>query len=120
MFGFVTGVNGLECIDVDLKVLSGYKEQKEWFDEYVSFLEDNIEDFKEKFVIAKTRNAGFHILYRCKNPIGNTKIASLEGCKEAILESRGIGGYIFVYENFLTEKEYHNIQEVSEYDREVL
>ena len=120
MFGFVTGVNGLECIDVDLKVLTGYKEQKEWFDEYVSFLEDNIEDFKEKFVIAKTRNAGFHILYRCKNPIGNTKIARLEGCKEAILESRGIGGYIFVYENFLTEKEYHNIQEVSEYDREVL
>jgi len=120
MFGFVTGVNGLECIDVDLKVLTGYKEQKEWFDEYVAFLEDNIEDFKQKFVIAKTRNAGFHILYRCKQPTGNKKIARLEHTKEAILESRGIGGYIFVYENFYTEKEYHDIQEISEYDREVL
>lgn len=120
MYGFVTGVNGLECIDVDMKVLIGYKEQKEWFDEYISFLQDNIEDFKEKFIIAKTRNAGFHIIYRCKNPKGNTKIARLEGGKEAILESRGIGGYIFIYENFLTNKEYHDIQEISEHDRDVL
>lgn len=120
MYGFVTGVNGLECIDVDLKILTGYKEQKEWFDEYVAFLEDNIEDFKQKFVIAKTRNAGFHILYRCKQPTGNKKIARLEHSKEAILESRGTGGYVFVYENFYTEKEYHDIQEISEYDREVL
>ena len=43
-----TGYNDLECIDVDLKVFSTAKEKKEFWTEYLSFLEDNILDFHEK------------------------------------------------------------------------
>jgi len=120
LYGLVTGYNDIECIDVDLKVIIGFKEQKEWFDEYISFLSDNIEDFLEKVVIAKTKNAGYHILYKCKTIQGNTKIAKLQGAKEAILESRGKGGMVVLYDYFFNKREYHDIQEISEYDREIL
>ena len=120
LYGLVTGYNDIECIDVDLKVIIGFKEQKEWFDEYISFLSDNIEDFLEKVVIAKTKNAGYHILYKCKTIQGNTKIAKLQGGKEAILESRGKGGMVVLYDYFFNKREYHDIQEISEYDREIL
>jgi hypothetical protein len=119
-YGIVTGFNNLEVIDVDLKIIVGLKDQQEWWNEYVDFLRDNIEDFDDKFVIAKTRNAGFHIIYRCKKIQGNTKIARLEHSKEAILESRGTGGYIFMYDNFHSKLEYHDVQEITERDRDIL
>tara|TARA_R110000868_G_scaffold168322_3_gene403033 strand:+ start:1591 stop:3834 length:2244 start_codon:yes stop_codon:yes gene_type:complete len=120
LFGLVTGYNNIECIDVDLKVIVGLKDQKEWFDEYIAFLSDNIEDFSTKFVIAKTKNAGYHILYKCQEIQGNTKIAKLEDSKEAILESRGIGGMIVLYDYFHSDLEYHDIKEISVHDRNVL
>jgi hypothetical protein len=104
LYGLVTGVNDVECIDVDLKVIVGLQEQKEWWSEYLSFINDNIEDFSDKVVIAKTKNAGYHILYKCKFPAGNTKIATLKGKKEAIIESRGTGGMVVLYDNFLYSK----------------
>jgi hypothetical protein len=118
--GIVTGYGFLECIDIDLKVFSTAKEQKEWWEEYISFLEDNILDFQEKFVIAKTKNNGYHILFKSKRVEGNTKIAKLKGQKEAIIETRGIGGYVFIYENFLNNKSYRDIDFISDNDRVVL
>jgi hypothetical protein len=118
--GIVTGFNYLECVDVDLKVFSTAKEQKEWWDEFISFMEDNILDFHEKFTITKTKNAGFHILYKTKRVEGNNKLAKLKGHKEAILETRGNGGYVFVYDNFLNEKTYNDIDFVSDEDRDIL
>src|SRR5690606_9646529 len=87
--GIVTGYGFLECIDIDLKVFSTAKEQKEWWEEYISFLDDNILDFYEKFVIAKTKNNGYHILFKTKRVEPNNKIAKLKGHKEAIIETRG-------------------------------
>jgi hypothetical protein len=118
--GIVTGFGYLECLDIDLKVFSTAKEQKEWWEEFLSFVEDNILDFHEKFVITKTKNAGFHILYKTKRVEGNLKIASLKGHKEAIIETRGIGGYVFVYDNFLNNKTYNDIDFISDEDREIL
>ncbi len=63
LFGLVTGYNDVEVIDIDLKVIVGLQQQKKWWQEYLSFIKDNIEDFEDKVVIAKTRNAGYHILY---------------------------------------------------------
>ena len=69
--GIVTGYKGLEVIDIDLKVLPSLKEQQDFWNEYVSFLSDNIDDFDNKFCIYKTVNNGYHILYRCEKIEGN-------------------------------------------------
>jgi hypothetical protein len=42
-------------------------------------LQDNIENFEDKFVIAKTINNGYHILYKTENPDRNKKLAKLKG-----------------------------------------
>jgi len=119
-FGIVTGFNNLEVIDIDCKTLSTLKEQKEFWDEYLGFLKDNIDDFDKKFVIKKTLNKGFHILYKCATLKGNTKIAKLKGSTEALIESRGLGGMVIAYDDTLSTINYHQIQEISEEDREVL
>jgi hypothetical protein len=118
--GIVTGFNGVECIDVDLKVLGSASEKLAFWNEYIGLLKDNILDFEQKFVVAKTMNEGYHIIYRCETPEGNTKIAKLQGQKEYIIETRGVGGYIFIYEKFLFELEYKDIQFISNTDREIL
>ena len=119
-FGIVTGFNNLEVIDVDLKVFATLKEQKEFWDEYIGFLKDNIDDFDKKFVIKKTLNKGFHILYRCNKIVGNTKIAKLKGHTEALIESRGIGGMVIAYQDTLSKINYHEIKEITEEDRDVI
>jgi hypothetical protein len=118
--GICTGYNNLEVIDIDLKVLKSLKDQQDFWAELTGFLRDNIDDFDSKFVIYKTVNNGYHILYRCIKNEGNLKIAKLKGQKEAIIESRGIGGYVFVYENLVSKNSYTEIQEISEEERNVL
>jgi len=120
-FGIVTGFEYLECIDIDLKVFSTAKEQKDFWEEFTGYLKDNILDFDDKLVIYKTKNAGYHILYKSKRVEGNLKLAKLKGHKEAILETRGVGGYIFTYpENKVSKKGYHQIDFITDDDREVL
>ena len=46
--GIITGYDNLECIDVDLKVLNSLKEQQDFWNEYINFLKDNIDDFDNK------------------------------------------------------------------------
>jgi len=118
--GIITGYNNLEVIDVDLKVISGLPEQQSFWKEFISFLRDNIDSFDDKFVIYKTVNNGYHILYRCAKIEGNKKLAKLKGQTEAVIETRGVGGYVFVYENQVSYKDYTEIQEISELDRSVL
>jgi hypothetical protein len=119
-YGLVTGFNDLEVIDVDLKVLQTVTEKKEWWDEYLAFLSDNIVDFMDKVVISKTQSGGYHILYKSKTILGNTKIAKLEGMSEAIIETRGKGGFVVIYDNFLTKKEYHQIDYITEEERNII
>lgn len=118
--GLITGYNNLEVIDIDLKVFNSLHEQQDFWKEYLQFLKDNIDDFDKKFVIYKTKNKGYHILYRCKTIVGNSKIAKLKDQKECIIESRGIGGYVVIYDDKQTKLDYFDIQEISEEDREIL
>lgn len=118
--GIVTGYNNLEVIDIDLKILPSLKEQQDFWNEYISFLKDNINDFDDKFVIYKTINNGYHIIYRCCNIDVNKKLAKLKDFNEAIIETRGVGGYVFVYENQISKLSYTDIKEISELDRSVL
>tara|TARA_B110000014_G_scaffold214564_1_gene167816 strand:+ start:610 stop:2886 length:2277 start_codon:yes stop_codon:yes gene_type:complete len=119
--GIVTGFDYLEVIDVDLKVFSTAKEQKDFWEEYLSLLKDNIFDFDDKFVVYKTKKNGYHILYKSKRAVGNKKIASLKGHTEAVIESRGIGGYVFLYDGKnQSEMTYKDVQFISDEDREIL
>ena len=120
-FGIVTGYDNLECIDIDLKVFSTAKEQLEFYTEYIGYLKDNILDFDEKIVIYKTKNAGYHLLYKSKRVQGNLKLAKLKGHTEAVIETRGVGGYIFTYpENKVSKKSYFNIEYISDDEREII
>jgi len=119
--GIVTGFDYLEVIDVDLKVFSTAKEQKDFWEEYLSLLKDNIFDFDDKFVVYKTKKNGYHILYKSKRVVGNKKIASLKGHTEAVIESRGVGGYVFLYDGKnQSEMTYKDVQFISDEDREIL
>jgi hypothetical protein len=119
--GICTGFEHLEVLDIDLKVFSTAKEQREFWEEFKGYLNDNILDFDEKFCIAKTKSAGYHILYKTKRVEGNLKLAKLKGHKEAVIETRGVGGYVFVYpENVISKKSYFEIDYISDNDREVL
>lgn len=119
--GIVTGYDFLECIDVDTKVFSTQHEKDIFWNEYFQTLQDNIVDFKKKFAVYQTKSGGFHIIYKSKRVQGNTKIASLKGHKEAVIETRGVGGYMFLYpENRFCDLSYFEIQFISDEDREIL
>jgi len=119
--GIVTGFEFLEVIDIDLKVFSTTKEMTDFWNEYLTTLRELIYDFDNKFVIYKTKSGGYHILYKSKRAVGNKKIAVLKGHKEAVIESRGIGGYVFVYpKNKESIKSYFEVDFISDKDRELL
>jgi hypothetical protein len=119
--GIITGFEFLEVIDIDTKVFSTQLEMDSFWNEYLQTLKDTIINFDSKFVIYKTKSGGYHILYKSKRVIGNTKIASLKGHKEAIIETRGIGGYVFIYpKNKVSSKSYFDIDFISDEDRESL
>ena len=120
-WGLVTGFNDVEILDIDLKVLSTTKEQRDFWNEYLTFLKDNILDFDEKFVIYKTMNSGFHIIYKTKRVQGNQKVSKLKGHKECIIETRGNAGMAVIYpEKKYSEKSYFEIEYISDEDREIL
>lgn len=118
--GIITGYNNLEVLDIDLKVFATENERNEFFNEYIQFLKDNIYDFESKFVIVKTKNFGYHILYRCEKIVGNKKIAVLKGMTEAVIESRGIGGYVWIYDKFHQGNSYKDIKIITPEDRDLL
>jgi len=119
--GIVTGFEFLEVIDVDTKVFSTQQEKDDFWNEYYQSLKDNILDFEDKFSVYQTKSGGYHILYKSKRVQGNIKIASLQGHKEAVIESRGIGGYVFVYpDKKYAKRSYFEIDFISDNDREML
>jgi hypothetical protein len=119
--GIITGFEFLEVIDVDLKVFSTASEMQEFWSEYITTLRETIYDFDRKFVIYRTKSGGYHILYKSKRVEGNKKIAALQGHKEAVIESRGNGGYVFVYpENKVGERSYFDVDFITDADRQTL
>lgn len=120
--GIVTGFESLEVVDVDTKVFSTQLEKDQFWKEYYQTLKDNILDFDLKFSVYITQSGGYHILYKSKRVVGNTKIAKLKGHKEALIESRGTGGYVFVYpgKKFENTKGYFQLQFITDEDRATL
>lgn len=119
--GIITGFDFLEVIDIDLKVFSTTKEMTDFWDEYITTLKELIYDFDNKFVIYKTKSGGYHILYKSKRIVGNKKIAVLKGHTQAVIESRGTGGYVFIYpKNKVSLKSYFEVDFITDEDRELV
>lgn len=89
---------GLECIDFD----NHFGDAKDVLSEFISEIEDIYH--KHKFVVESTQNGGYHFLYRCSEVEGNLKLASRpkwspkqnRHVPDAIIETRGEGGYFVV------------------------
>lgn len=118
--GIVTGFDNLEVIDIDLKVYQSPKERHDFWAEFLKLLKDNIYDFESKFVIVKTRNAGYHIIYKSPLVQGNKKIAKVQGINSALIESRGRGGYVWIYEQFEQLQSYSDVVTIDNADYEIL
>ena len=115
----ITGFNDLEVIDLDGKIIKSKTERDAFFKEYFELLENHIEDFYSKFCIAKSQNNGYHILYKSKSLIETTDIASPKGYTKQLIETRGIGGLIHIY-NRVKGLEYDKIDYISDEDRTML
>lgn len=72
--GLVCGVpsGNLECIDIDCK----YDLTGNLFDRYKRLIHEIDEGLLKKLVVQKTKNGGFHFIYRCAEIQGNEKLAN--------------------------------------------
>lgn len=87
--GEVSG--GLEVVDVDVK----NDPARTIGDRYLAALRERAPELLSRLVIQRTGSGGLHLLFRCPGHIeGNLKLTALKGSKEAVLETRGEGGYI--------------------------
>lgn len=99
----LTGIDGLECIDIDNKYsLNG---------DMLQMLTDEVDSLKAGVcipdtVVVKTKSGGFHVLYYCDSPGGNTKLSSryatddeklVDDKVKVLFETRGVGGYIVAW-----------------------
>lgn len=119
-YGCRCGDNDIECLDVDLKVLTSLKERQDFWNDFLSFCRDNIEDFDKKVVKAKTKGKGYHVIYKTKVKQGNKKLARLKDNKEAIFETRGVGGQFILYNKFEGDNRYHDAQYLTDEERDII
>jgi len=118
-FGLVTGFSDVEAIDIDSKILPTKKERDEFLKEYFTLLNNHIDDFYKKVCIVQSQSGGFHILYKSKLVEGAKKIAKPKGYKEALIESKGIGGFVYIYK-VVKGLHYHEIDYISDEDRALM
>ena len=118
-YGYCTGVNEIEVVDIDLKVIQDIDERKSKWSDIISFLRDNIDGFDKKIAVYKTLNFGFHIVYKASNVQGNLKLAKQKDGK-ALIETRGVGGYAVVYPESWNGLEYHEVSHISNEERDTI
>lgn len=124
-FGYACGYNDVFVIDIDLKVLLP-EYRKEFWNEFLDFVKDNIDGFEKKCAVYRTLNFGYHIVYRTRTTMGNTKLAVPrrntvnDDNKQAVIETRGIGGYAVFYDESITEANYHSVERLSQEEHDCL
>ena len=118
-FCIMTGFADIEVIDVDNKVIKNIIERKAFNEEYFNLLDSHIENFYDKFCIVESQSGGFHILFKSKLVQPSHKVSKLKGNSEALIETRGLGGLIHIY-NRIKGLEYHQIDYITDEDRKML
>lgn len=118
-FALITGYDDIEAIDIDSKILKTKQERDSFLKEYFNLLNTHIDDFYKKFCIVQTQSGGYHILYKSKLVEGSKKIAKPKGHKEALIETRGLNGFVYIYK-VVKGRQYHEIDYISDEDRKIL
>jgi len=127
-YGYATGFCDLFTVDIDMKVLPT-ELRKAFFDEFMSFVRDQINAFDSRVAVHRTVNQGYHLTYRVVTDMGNAKIAvpTNTGIKkdgkdtvEALIETRGNGGYCVVYDDCENGLDYTRVGYLDEEEHNTL
>lgn len=111
--------NGIEAIDFDLKHDPNKDIQTRW----KQALSGTIAETElRKCVFQKTKSGGFHVIYRTNKAQGNQKLCRLKTSKEAVIETRGLGGLLHIaptpnYEVIFGD--FANLQTISDEARDI-
>lgn len=112
---------GLEGVDIDVKHDAAGTIAEEYFAHVKTF--EGGENLLKKCLIQKTKSAGYHIIYRAANVEGNQKLARRKGTQEAVIETRGPGGLLFISPSpgYQVERgDFLQIPEITEEERDIL
>lgn len=111
----------IEGIDIDVKNDPAGTIGEEYFQHIKE--QPGGAELLEKCVLQATKSGGFHIIYRAANRGRNQKLTTRAGAKEAVIETRGEGGLLFIapspgYE--VTAGSLLSIPEITEEERSFL
>ena len=112
---------GLECLDFD----NHFGDAKATLGKYLSIPEVNEIYTTYKLPIESTMSGGFHLMYRCRKIEGNRKLASRlkDGRPDAIIETRGEGGYFVSAPSpgySVIRNDIHVVKEITDIERAIL
>ncbi|MCK4823942.1 bifunctional DNA primase/polymerase, partial [bacterium] len=115
VMGEVSG--GMETLDFDFK----HGLTIDQYHQFEDAVEEKCEGLGEKVLRQKTPTGGRHWIYRCEEIEGNLKLAiGQDG--EAIIETRGEGGYICVEptKDYAFQNEHCEVPQISPEERQIL
>ncbi len=118
--GSISG--GIECLDFD----NHFGDAKEILSEFIAI--PQVKDIydRHKLPIEKSMRGGYHLIYRCSTNEGNKKLAQRKnksGSSEALIETRGEGGYFCAYPSngyTVVKNDIFEIAKISPVERAVL
>ncbi len=113
----------LEVIDIDNK----FEMAEQIYEDITNKITAQRIDLLDKLVFEKSKNNGYHIIYRCNKIEGNQKLAIYEdlnsGEKATVIETRGEGGYCIIYPSpgyTKIQKHILLVEEITEEERDYL
>jgi len=118
--GAISG--GLECMDFD----NHFGDATKIIKEYLAIPEVRNIVERNKLPIETSQRGGYHLLFRCAKNDGNRKLAQRKnstGRPEAIIETRGEGGYFMAYPSKgyrVVKYDIFNIATISQTERAIL
>ena len=77
-YGLICGVNDVEILDLDFKVLETEEEKDNLYNETLLFIEENIKGASNKLALYETVNGGYHLLYKTKKKERNQVLAKIK------------------------------------------
>ena len=119
-YGLICGVNDVEILDLDFKVLETEEEKDNLYNETLLFIEENIKDASNKLALYETISGGYHLLYKTKKKEGNQVLAKIK-IDKTLFETRGVGGYGYLYpDNQVWGRDYFSLKYITNEERSLL
>ena len=113
--------DGIESIDIDAKNNLEGQDIAAEYAEHLKFFEGG-KELLDKLLIEKTKNNGYHFVYKCLVVGGNDKLA-YNANNEVLIETRGKGGLLFIAPSsgyVVSRGNFENIPTITIEERELL